>query len=317
MARCLQVAPGVFVSAQVGWRLRRRFSDRDSGVVMQVILVSVAGQVFGLRSDRVDEVVGANDFRVRGYPNIIDPVVGVTSRRDWVSPVVDVRVALGFPSFRTAQERASDLEDTLAQRERDHVGWLLELERCCRSGAEFTKPRCPHQCAFGRWYDELRASAGYPGELSGGDPRVEAALQGFDAPHRRIHEIADRALDLSASGDLDAAISTIEDAKTSDLAELLRLFKEVVSVLKELARARGVIITEGTERAVLLVDNVLGLRTVPEAEIEDTRERASHGDLVTGLLSVPVRRDEPELVCLLDHRRLMPASDPLPAARAG
>lgn len=102
----------------------------------------------------------------------------------------------------------------LKAREKDHVNWIGSLEVSIRNGSEFTKPRDPSECAFGKWYAQFEAK----------DVILADILSDMEEPHRKIHALANHLLDIRDKGDVDQALKELELEKKRTLAKLIDLF---------------------------------------------------------------------------------------------
>lgn len=139
--------------------------------------------------------------------------VPVLDFADWTS---------GKAIYRTNEALITVLED----RERDHLDWMDALERTLTTGAPFTKAKDPHQCAFGKWYDEFKTD----------DEMLADLLKDFDKPHKRIHSLADQLLSLQQEQGTDAAMSIFEQEKLFTLARLRELFADARDRLRSITR---------------------------------------------------------------------------------
>ena len=146
-----------------------------------------------------------------------------------------------------AQNDAQQLNELLTEREQDHVDWLDALEHSLVSGAEFTKARDPHQCAFGRWYDNFQTD----------NEALAQLLEKFDAPHQRIHALASELLSMRDEGQTDAAITILNEHKRTTLTRLQALFSDARNMVASSVRPT-VIMIQNDQAAVmgLKVDDI-------------------------------------------------------------
>jgi len=135
-----------------------------------------------------------------------------------------------FLGISSCGEQKEALVSTLVTREQDHIDWLNALEHSIKTDEAFTKARDPHQCAFGQWYDHFETR----------DEELKEIMSQFDAPHQRIHALADRLLSLKEKGCSEQALRDLNMERITTLVELRRLFD----------RARGQI--QDSIRSVLL-----------------------------------------------------------------
>lgn len=173
---------------------------------------------------------------------------GTVSLRDQVLPLVDLRLWLGLTS---ARDDIRKLQEELRQREEDHRQWLNALEQSIVAGVPFTKARDPHQCAFGRWYDNFTID----------NIQVRSCLRTFDKPHKAIHALADRTLELSARGHNAEAIALIQEARETTLTSLIASFADLSQQLEHALREVALVIAHGGKCCAVTVD---GVRAVEE-----------------------------------------------------
>lgn len=128
------------------------------------------------------------------------------------TPIYDLGLAMNKAS--TSQEN-KNLVELLYQREKDHEHWLDTLEKSIRTGEEFTLAKNPHQCAFGKWYDSFTTT----------NEDLSEVLKKFDEPHKKIHSLAERTLNLIQDDKQEEALHIIHLERNSTLANLKRLFE--------------------------------------------------------------------------------------------
>lgn len=150
------------------------------------------------------ESVHPTPFRIRG-------LIGALRYRGSIVPVFDLTLLVGM-ALRSEQKE--ELLTVLSAREQDHIDWLDALIASVRDATPFTKARDPTQCAFGKWYSRFETR----------DRELATILARFDEPHRRIHALADRMLDLSAEGRVEHALEQLSIERHTTLMHLRRLF---------------------------------------------------------------------------------------------
>ena len=116
----------------------------------------------------------------------------------------------------------------------------------------------PHQCAFGKWYDHYHTN----------NQILAFCLKKFDEPHKKIHAIASRVKELQQHKKYALALNLIVDTKNGDLAEMVRLFAEARSLLKEEIREIALILEWKEVSMAVSVDSVETVERLPESEIE-------------------------------------------------
>jgi len=182
---------------------------------------------------------------IQSVPAKAKGLVGMVEFQDHAVPVLDFANLLNFPS---GIENNKELVNLLNEREKDHVDWVSALEDSLTNDAPFTKAKDPHRCAFGQWYDNF----------SSRDETLMEILSEFDKPHKQIHALADKLLNMKQDGERDKAIETLQYERNVTLKRLLKRFEQARTHLTESARQVLLYITEdGTTPIVALrIDDI-------------------------------------------------------------
>ncbi|MEW6262210.1 MAG: chemotaxis protein CheW [Thermodesulfobacteriota bacterium] len=262
---------------------------------MPWVIFRLLNEQFAVSADHIREMVAMP--HVVEMPGVPDYVRGVINLRGKVIPVLDLRRRMGMRSLMTEVE---DLILLLNQREQDHINWLTELEASVRDHREFKLTTDPHQCAFGRWYDNYST-----------DNRTLAiSLKKFDAPHKKIHGIAVKIKEFESSGDFDSAINIIQQTRENELAEMVNLFAEVRLLIQESNREIALVLEWKDNVIAGAVDSVETVEKLKVDEIVDLPGLASTSanECIFGIAK---RLSNKGMVQLLDVRSLI-GSEPLP-----
>lgn len=145
---------------------------------------------------------------------------------------------IGYLDFRNTLVRVFDCATCLSQsRERDsltiliediktyqqaHIDWVNALEHSILTDEPFTKPRNPRMCAFGQWFYSFETN----------DESLRALLDKIEQPHKHIHSLADRLLDMAGTGQRDEAIEVLRIEKQTTLKKLLRVLEHITELLQ-------------------------------------------------------------------------------------
>lgn len=218
-------------------------------------IVSAANQNFALPVDYVQSMVLLPE--VAAIPQAPPEIRGVMNLRGRVIPVMDLRIRLGMV---TLKQEVGDLITMLKAREQDHINWITELERVVHEGGVFCLATDHHLCAFGKWYYSFKTE----------NLLLSGVLKKFQQPHKEIHAIANRALNLANSGDKAGALSLVQATKNGVLAEMLHLFDQLKSELLSSSREIAVVLKIDEKLFAVCVDNVETVATVNEVDNADT-----------------------------------------------
>ncbi len=150
-------------------------------------------------------------------------LLGVVEYRDTPVAVYNFAQLLGM---RSGVEEKEALIETLTAREQDHIDWVDALEKSLREDVPFTKARDPNQCAFGKWYAQFTTR----------DANLAEILERLDAPHRRIHSLADRLLAMRDEGRREEALAELEVERATTLTTLRKNLAHARNQVKESMR---------------------------------------------------------------------------------
>jgi purine-binding chemotaxis protein CheW len=256
---------------------------------MPWVIFHLLDEQFAVSANHVREMVAMP--KVVPVPQTPDYIRGVINLRDQVIPVMDLRLRMGMTSL---VDETEDLIQLLDQREQDHKNWIAELESSVREQREFKLATDPHKCAFGKWYDNFKT-----------ENRILAGcLRKFDAPHQKIHAIAVNVKGMEEKEDFDSAYEIINRTKEGELAEMIRLFSEARSLLRESNREIALVLEWKEKTMAIGVDSVEAVEKFSESNIEDMPEVTSilDNECIAG---VGKRGQDNDLVQLLDVGKII------------
>lgn len=255
------------------------------------VLVRLQHGQYGMSARSVREMVLVD--RVTSLPDAPDYVRGLLNLRGTVIPLLDLRVLSGMPS---AESEMRDLVALLDAREKDHVEWLDELERCVEEEREFRLTTDPHRCAFGQWYDHFTTD----------NLVLSGVLRRFDEPHRAIHAIASHVQSMLRAGDARGARELIHRTRTGEMGTMIRLFETARILLKEEQRETAVVLEGSRQTVAAAADGVVSVEYLSE-QFDPSLRCGSYEDL--GLIGGIGRRvKDGTLVLLLDPGALFEAA---------
>ena len=256
---------------------------------MTRVIFHLQYEQFAVSANHVREMVAMP--KVISVPQTPNYIRGVINLRGNVIPVIDLRLKMGMTSLINETE---DLITLLDEREQDHKNWIAELESSVRERREFKLAIDPHKCAFGKWYDNFKT-----------DNRILAGcLTKFDAPHQKIHAIAIKVKGMEEKEDFDSAYEIINRTKEGELAEMIKLFSEARSLLRESNREIALVLEWKEKTMAVGVDSVETVEKLSESNIEEMPEAVSTLDNEC-IAGIGKRGKDNELVQLLDVGKLI------------
>lgn len=180
---------------------------------------------------------------IKKIPQSHFAIPGVIKFRDSVVSVIDLRTFLGYNSL---VDQAKEMEDMLEQRKSEHIAWLKELERCVKEGDEFKLGLDPTQCKFGKWFYSYKTE----------NKSLQLLLSRFDQPHKTIHGIAEKSLELVKNGRQSEAMALINATRNKELKLMIELFADFEEAYMELNRGLVVVMWVGSQTIGFSVDSV-------------------------------------------------------------
>lgn len=230
------------------------------------LFFKAANNTFALSSQAIIELFADLLLAPAKFRSTSPNVSGFVDHRGSVLPIVDFRKALGAKTYR---EEVEDIRHFILAKEQDHIDWLDALKTSAKTGVPFQKATDPTLCNFGQWYERTKNNPELLREVTGSNIVLNQLFTQFDAPHRRIHALADQVLRLSESGKIEEATALIDRAWETDLASMKRLFKEFIHQFELCFQPVSVVVETHDSKFVLSVDSLLA---VSDIDPQDYRE---------------------------------------------
>ena len=221
----------------------------------QYLVIQIADNSYALSILPIKEIVIAPE--ATPMPNSPEFVRGLIKLRQNIITLIDSRKRLGF---RSILENGQELFRMLQERKQDHINWLQTLYTAVEKDGDFNLTTDPHACAFGRWYDNFKTD----------NYGLEVYLRQFDAPHKRIHAIATRALKEKELNGKSAAIKIIEQVKNTDLKAMIDLFDNAEQAIKEARRELAIILEHNNSIVAITADNVSNIVSFEKEQIQQS-----------------------------------------------
>ncbi len=244
------------------------------------LIFRLAGDRFAVDIHHVRELVPLRDVTMTRPPEVPPEVEGVAQVRDQAIGVIDLRTTLGMPSIREATDRIISM---LEQREQDHIHWLKELEASVTEQREFTLATDPHQCTFGKWYDQLRSDRAMLSQFTNDDLALTEVIERFDIPHQRIHAVAQQVAEKVGEGKAEEAQELIDRTRDTELKAMIELFGRCRDLFRELRKGLLVIVEHEDNVFGALVDSVDEVTTFRSEDIDDIPAMTTGPALVAGV----------------------------------
>jgi chemotaxis signal transduction protein len=260
-------------------------SHVNSSVVFQA-----CSQNFSISANNIISII--KEPLVTKMPNMSNNVKGIIRYRDEIYMLYSLHRIL---ELEEAEDEISRFSSMMEARKSDHIKWLTALEKSVEENTLFTLTTDPHACAFGKWYDNYKSI----------NLKIQMTLSKFDAPHKKIHAIAEKVKEYQAGGDFSSARNIIEQTKNSELAIMIKLFSEVNNAYAIDKKGYSILLKKGDKKCAVSVDSVKAVERIKDVENAgeyDTLLKSSHVKLnyTLGILDneeYVIQLDEDDFLC--------------------
>lgn len=140
------------------------------------LIFKLGGEYFAFNSKLVSSIIILPQ-NIVPMPNSPQFVRGIFDLRGKIIPLIELRALFGMKSLTKEYKEFSDM---LEARKQDHLHWVQELKRTAELNEPFKLATDPHQCAFGKWYDNFESDL----------HTVNFHMRKIDEPHKKLHQTA-------------------------------------------------------------------------------------------------------------------------------
>lgn len=223
-------------------------------------------------------------------PHTPDEIFGSINFRDHIISILDLRTVFGLP---TRIKEYSDFTKMLDQRKQDHIKWVNTLKESVRNNTPFPLATCPHQCAFGKWYDKYNNP----------NKKIMFHLDRIREPHNKLHYAA---VEVAKIQEKDCP----EEEKKEQIQNILRQVENeyMVTVVGLLDSAKTIfkdiyqtmlIVLDGVEPIAIAVDEVIAVTNLEEVAVE--KKSLMYGSIVKRFLK---GKTDDDIIYHLNHEAL-------------
>lgn len=236
----------------------------DGEEQMKYLIATVCGNPIAILANSILET--SRVLPTTRVPKSSNYCRGVANFRGKIITIIDLRVMMGQESNIAI---IRNLIQTLKDREQDHLNWLANLKKSVEEGTEFTGQLDPHKCAFGLWYDKFRSD----------DSFIMQVMREFDRPHKAIHAVGQKVMDLVKENRIDEAHAEIESTRDTVLSSLINTFAEARETITERDREILVILKRDHELLAITVDSARNFIDLSEDDLQtDALDSLSFGN---------------------------------------
>lgn len=189
---------------------------------------------------------------VRPMPNNPEHMMGIMRWNGTSIPVVDMRVLFGLPTLAETTEEFAVMRQM-------HMDWIEALEDSVRNHTQFTKAVDPHQCKFGKWFDNFHTD----------NISLNFILNKIGAPHEYIHRHGADVQKCMAVQDWEGAEQKYKEAYEVCTTQVLPLLDDLIRTYREVNHGIVIVIRRGNRSLGLMVDEIDTLIQAGRATVED------------------------------------------------
>jgi purine-binding chemotaxis protein CheW len=261
----------------------------------QLVTFRLADEEYGISIMDVQEIIRVP--KITTIPNAPPGVVGVTSLRNQVLPVMELRTKFGFHTLAAQTEL---LCRALRSAEQEHDEWAGQLNQAAEKGVQFAGPVDAHDCEFGRWHEVFATT----------DKLVTSLLAPLSEAHRSLHDAALDVLAALQRKDLASAVTSYQTKVQPQLAALKGLFKKALTGIAKREDERCMVVGIGGSSVALRVDAVNEVLQVSKTAVEATPDIVSgQGPAREQIRGVAKLDEGKRLIMMLDVRKLVREAD--------
>jgi chemotaxis signal transduction protein len=263
--------------------------DKLMAIESQWVTFRVADETFGLEIQYVKEMLRMP--QVHAVPSAAMDNLGVMLLRSEVIPVFDLRRKFGL---EPRSQRAKELTDLLAERQRDHENWLKELENSVLEKREFTLTTNPHACKFGKWFDSFTTD----------DASLARIMKRLDEPHKQIHEVGGHVLELEKQGQFEQCTELVQSCELV-LHRLIQLFAEAAAQVADAARQSLIVVGTANCTLGVAVDQIESVVRCQDNDIQ-APDSIPGIEQFGGLIGLLPQKGSSKFIMLLDPAQIYP-----------
>ncbi len=252
------------------------------------VLLDINNNVYGISCNVVLSL--SQIPTVTPLPAAPPEVRGVIDFRSHSIELIDSRILL---NLKPIADGVKDFFNLMEARYQDHLNWLETLKKCVLENTEFTLEVDPHQCAFGKWYDNYKSK--------NANIMFSTTFAKFDTPHKAIHQIAIEAKKLIENGQKEKAMELINSVKETELKQMLHLFEEIKIAYKESRKEIVVVVGNESNCIAVSVDQIVAIENLTDIDENLIKESITDTEYLEGL----GKRKDDSVVFLLNDEHIL------------
>lgn len=223
------------------------------------VIFKLAEQQYAVFSETVSNISMLPE-EITPVPDAPEYMRGIVHQRGEVIPLLDLRRLFSMPSLEKEYE---DFCAMLEARKKDHVHWVHTLEESADKEEKFLLATDPHQCAFGKWYDQFKTD----------NQSVNFHMRKIDEPHRKLHETAaeiDECNKNHSDCEREICVKTkLHKAANEYMPQILDLIDQAKEIFRGSYRDMMIVLERNDQnihqRIGIVVDEIVGVEPINTA----------------------------------------------------
>lgn len=225
------------------------------------VTIKIKNQVYAINADLVDSIFEIQE-EITAFPNSSPNILGIITLRGVVLPLLDVRKFFGI---ETKADEEAELIKTLNQRKTDHFNWVNRLKECIENDIDFDLITDPHQCPFGKWYDNYKPTS----------QAVKSSLHRIGKPHNEVHSTG---IACMAAKTKEEKLEILKNISIPARDDVLKNIDNLVKDFKANTKTMCLAISDDEKSLGLVVDEVLAVEKFADIKPIPSNEQ---GDVIT------------------------------------
>lgn len=245
---------------------------QETDIVYPYVVFKSNGNTYAINSKNIAAITQLPDYEP--IPEAPPYITGLFFFREQAVPMLDLRSVFGKP---TLQDEYNIFKDMLEARKNDHIHWVKELERSVENSTSFTLATDPHQCAFGKWYDQYESES----------HQVNFHLKKIDGPHKNLHQAALDVILCEQKCDLceraECAKHALRRAKEEYMPTVIKLLEEAKSIFEDTVYHEMVLVIQDITTVGIVVDEVLSVEDLEQISDHTVLDQFQESKYVKGV----------------------------------
>ncbi|WP_312642157.1 chemotaxis protein CheW [Hydrogenoanaerobacterium sp.] len=237
------------------------------------LIFKLCGEYFTFTSELVSSIMMLPQ-NIVPMPNSPQYVRGIFDLRGKIIPLIELRRLFGMKSLT---EEYQEFADMLEARKQDHLHWVKELERSVKQNEPFTLATDPHQCAFGKWYDNFESDL----------HTINHHMRKIDEPHTKLHQTALEVEECKQNCDdcerdecLKKVFGKLSDEYVPQIVSLLDEAKELFKIdFHEMV----IVLEKDDQYFGIMADEIVSVEDLEEIGSVDNMGGSSESDFISGV----------------------------------